>query len=307
MKIPKSFSYDLSKNEDGTFGTAEAQPVEYDAGPKDNEQQPSPPGAGDPQGAEPSPLPSPTPGAEPAPAGTPPILGKFNSQADLEAAYVELERRLGGAPPAEAEPQPEDEAAPEAAPEADDSAAPPQAEQFAALVQEYQTQGKLSDDSYANLANEHGLTREVVDEYIQGRVALAERETVDLLKSCGVSSLDEYKQMTAWAEKNMTPEEIQAFNGAMGGSDRGTTASFVSGLVARYKQANRPVRRVAGKPSRAPAVAPFSTVQEMQRAMSDPRYNYDEAYRQSVGARMDASTILDGQVRTSSGGRRPRK
>ncbi len=209
--------------------------------------------------------------AEAAPK--PPILGKFQTQADLEKAYTELESKLGGGKPAEA----------------------PKAITDAELTEystEFANSGSLSPASYAKL-EARGLPKSVVDGYIAGQKAATEQALQSVYQTVG--GADNYKAASAWAATALPPAELDAYNKTMRSGDMGAIQAAVAGLHARYtvaggKSPSAPQQRVYG--SQAPAnngVQPFSSADEVALAMAHPAYKSNPAYRELVARRMAAT------------------
>lgn len=205
----------------------------------------------------------------PAPADAPPpseqlLAGKYKTPQELEKAYKELEAKLGQ-PQQPAADAPADPAATDAAAQ---QAVSDAGLDFEALAQEVQTNGKLTDESYAALQRV-GIPKEIADAYIQGQQALVEKQISTVLDPIG--GREAYTEMTRWASAVMNPQEIEAFNKAVTGSDLNTVQMAVQGLHARYTAANgKQPNLVQGQPGGGQAG--YGSLQEMMRDMNDPKY-----------------------------------
>lgn len=193
----------------------------------------------------------------------------------LIASYTELEGRLGSQPQ-----------------QTQQAAQPTDAQVEQTLAQgglklsdfdaEYLQNGKLSDESYAKLATV-GLSKADVDEYISFKEAKADAEVQAVFNEIGGES--EFRKVQAWARANLPPAYLSAFNEIVDSGSADALKLAVSGLQSRYVAANgREPKLVGGQPG-ANAEG-FRSNAEIIKAMSDPRYRKDEAYRADVTARL---------------------
>ena len=201
---------------------------------------------------------------------------KFKTVEDLAKAYSELEKKQS-APPADPNTPPADPNTPPEVPGVDTQK----------FFNEFAQNGSLSDASYAELAKV-GLDKAVVDQYIQGQQALIEARTQAGYQAVGGEA--QFKQMTEWAKSNLSPAEIQAFNSQVNGTKE-VALLAIQGLNARYTAAvgNPPSGLLGGN---APANAPnggYQSRAQVVQAMSDPRYETDTAYRNSVLQKLSAT------------------
>jgi hypothetical protein len=212
-----------------------------------------------------------------------PLAGKFKDAAELEKAYIELQRKFSQAKP-QAEPanKPADVPAPDAA----KSIAPEMLNDF---VTEYRTNNGLSDDSYSKL-QQMGLSKGVVDAYIEGQKAVADRQAEAIYNSVG--GRDQFQQVIEWAGQNLPVEEQEAFNGIMSSGDPKAATFAIRNLAARWSAEGRTPTRIEGKAS-AVQVG-FRSQNEMVAALTDPRYGVDPAYRQEVARKMAISQFIEG-------------
>ena len=201
---------------------------------------------------------------------------KFKTAEDLAKAYSELEKKQS-APPADPNTPPADPNTPPNIPGVDTQK----------FFNEFAQNGNLSDASYAELAKS-GLDKAVVDQYIKGQQALNDARTQAGYQAVGGET--QFKQMTEWAKTNLSPAEIQAFNSQVTGTQEAAMLA-IQGLNARYTASvgNPPSGLLGGN---APAQAPNNGYQsraQVVQAMSDPRYESDIAYRNSVMQKLAAT------------------
>ena len=199
---------------------------------------------------------------------------KFKSAEDMANAYSELEKKMGNTEEAEAE----SEALPSEASN----------EVVTEASKEYFEKGELTEDTYDSLAK-IGLSKELVDSFAAGQAALQDNQS-NAIKSAADGN---YDTMTEWAGTNLDDDEMNAFNEAV---SKGTVeqAKFaVKGLYARWKgevMGTAP-QLLKGETSGTGSM-PFQSMQEVSRAMSDPKYKSgDKAYHQMVERRLAVSNV----------------
>ena len=205
---------------------------------------------------------------------------KFQSAEDMAKAYAELEKRLGSQPKAE-------EPAADKAKTEDKQAKPLSNEAFKKFSDEFYSNGSLSDQSYAELAN-LGMDRSIVDAYIQGQRAMAERQAESVYATVG--GKDAYAQMVQWGQDNLSEAEISAFNSVVRSGDMSQINLAVQGIHSRMKAEGKAPTLLHGK-SGNPTTA-FRSTAEVVEAMRDPRYSKDSAYRADVETRLKNSNII---------------
>lgn len=204
---------------------------------------------------------------------------------EMAKSYVELEKKQGQ--------KPDDEAAKKAAAEeeakkAAESAAVTKLD-LTPFEAEYAEKGALTDESYKTLEAK-GISREMVDNYIAGRIATAAQYETTVLAESGVGSREKYDAMTAWAKVNLKSDELAAFNKAVVGT-KDEAVLAVSGIYARFAAAvgSDPSLLQGGTGQAAAGV--FRSVAEHKAAIRDPRYKSDPAYRAEVESKLARSDI----------------
>lgn len=243
---------------------------------------------------EKTPTPNQTPQAE-RPAWLP---EKFKSPEDLAKAYSELEKKQGGAkPPAEKPGEaPKSGEQPPKAGEKPAEGEPKTGEEadFAPFYEEFAREGKLSEDSYKKLAEQHKLPKAVVDSFIADRIARQEAESTKAAEAvfAEVGGADNYKALAEWARGNLSPEEQAAYNKVVDSGDVAAIKLAVAGLNQKFTAAEgRPAARLRGTAASS-HVTPFKNTSEVTAAMNDPRYATEAEYRQEVAQRLMASTVF---------------
>jgi len=214
---------------------------------------------------------------------------KFKNAEQMAEAYGHLEKKLGGEsveegvePEAASEPTPQQEASDVR--EAVENAGV----DFDSLQAEYNEQGQLSEDAYTKLT-EAGFPQDLVNSWIQGQEALANNYQKAVYESVGGEQA--YSDMINWAGDNLSDNEIAAFDRAVGSGDVDMVKLAVSGLQTQYQAAEGTDPSLIGGQSSNSTGGNYSSWAEVTQAMSDPRYNSDPAYRQSVSTKIARSNI----------------
>ena len=213
---------------------------------------------------------------------------------DLAKAYVELEKMKSGG-----QPQSQPQTTPQGQPNADAPVAVPgvSPEQMQAFTKEVSESGKLSDASYEALAKA-GYPRAVVDQYVSSITHQQQSAAKEIIASVhqAVGGVDKYTAITDWAANGgLTDAEIHAFNQTMATNDKNAISLAVAGLQAKYHQANGTEGKFVdgsgdgGLVNSGPA---FQSTHELTKAMQDPRYKQDPAYRAEVASRLKRSKIV---------------
>lgn len=150
----------------------------------------------------------------------------------------------------------------------------------AALTKEFAETGSLSEASYAALESA-GLTKDVVDSYIAGQVALAAQR--DAVGYSHVGGKEAFTAMATWAASALAPADVEVLNRGLSGSDAEMKAAVLS-LKAQYEAANgkAPQLTTGSGAGANEAATPFASRAEVTAAMRDPRYKNDPAYRATV-------------------------
>ncbi len=250
------------------------------------------------------------------------LAGKYKNAEDLEKAYIELQKKLGdndvvsqekgqGNENQEVETQ-----APEGYLEDGsvnyDKVSEDYGTELGSLFKNkgidpyemdkhFNNNGTLSEDMYAKLESA-GFNKSLVDSFIAGKKAEAgvtepveveerftEREIRDIQNSVGGEA--EYQNLVEWVGQNLPESEIQAFDNLL---DTGNTSQIklaVQGMNAQYREANGyEGRMLQGKPSRTSGDV-FRSQAQLVKAMSDPRYDNDPAYRADVIEKLERSDL----------------
>ena len=224
------------------------------------------------------------------------IGGKFKSQDDLLKAYNELQKKMSSGDTEESEEASEEPVeGTEEEVESEEQVVTPEAITRASEI--FAKDGKLSEESIEELSKMD--TRELIEQYVsffaQSQDAAAQAEiSQEQVKSVHALAGGEqgYGELMTWASSNLDASEIDAFNNV---AESGNVAALRFAVEALNN------RRVSSEGYEAPMVtgrkassAPkaFRSNAELSRAISDPRYSTDPAYRADVEAKLMNSKDL---------------
>ncbi len=101
---------------------------------------------------------------------------------------------------------------------------------------EYEKNGSLSEKSYKDLASK-GLDKTIVDSYISGQQALADKH-VNTIHSV-VGGKEKYDTIVKWASDNLSDNEVKAFNDTMDSGTLDQAQLAISGIQAKYNSVNQ--------------------------------------------------------------------
>ena len=160
------------------------------------------------------------------------------------------------------------------------------------FFEEWTDKGELAEDSYKKLEG-MGLPKDIVDNYIAGQKAQGDLQVSTITNAVG--GTEEYNKMVEWASANLTVTEQNTFNNSMENGSTDEAQLAVKGINAMYKstqtstQSNTP-RLVQGEGT-APADI-FRSTAEVVKAINNPKYNEDTAYRKEVEQKIQRSGIM---------------
>ena len=218
--------------------------------------------------------------------------GKYQSAEELEEAYINLQKKLGTSDDDEVEDTYLDEDEyPEEVVEGVDLIQTASEEYFENDGQlSAETMERFTEMSSSELVEAYMAIRERNPDVDAGTSSpdLTDAEMNQVYNSAGGEA--EYARLTSWAAQNLSETKLDAFNDMI---DRGNATAIqiaVSGLRAEYEaQEGYEGRMLTGKAARGADA--FRSQAEVVQAMSDPRYDRDEAYRQDVYDKLERSDI----------------
>ncbi len=221
------------------------------------------------------------------------LAGKYENAEQLEKAYLELQSKLGSKTNEE-----EQEASPEPESSEQDVDETESDVDLSFLDELYeQANGEPSEEFIDRL--EKMDVSQLADMYVQYRSQVesnqpqkkdfTDQETKQLYNIVG--GKDKYSQLVQWASKNLSKQEVSMYDAVMEKGDANAAYWAIRGLALQYLDKNGyEGKRVSGK---APTTntASFRSQAELVQAMSDPRYDNDDAYRSDVMSKLANSDL----------------
>jgi len=202
------------------------------------------------------------------------LAGKYKNTEELEAAYLELQKKLGSQE------------------EQDVQAEPDQVNETAWLDEAYRSineSGELSEELSKQISDMNGMD---VFNAMQGQQPsgrdLSDGELSAVYDAVG--GQDQYANLIGWAQQNFSEAEIEAYDQVI---ETGNISQINLALQALYYRYTDAVGvdgdLLQGKP--AASESNFRSQAELIQAMNDPRYDKDPAYRQDVLDKLDRSDL----------------
>ena len=148
----------------------------------------------------------------------------------------------------------------------------------------------VQDDEGEQGDEEAEASEEVEDEEPEEtREVLTEAQAKQLFEMVGGEKA--YKAMVNWAGDNLSKEEIDMYDSVMGRGDPAAIFFAVQALNSKYTDAvGKDSQLLTGRGANDSKDV-FRSQAELVRAMSDPRYDNDPAYRQDVVRKLERSDI----------------
>ena len=202
---------------------------------------------------------------------------KFESPEALAFAYNQLQKEFS-----QSRQQPQEEAP------AQENTGQITEDVFYELSEEFDATGDVSEDSRDRLA-QSGIPRQMIDNYVNSQKVVAEQVVQDTYTAVGGE--DNYNAMLTWAAQNLPDEEIDSFNDLVN-ADQATMRMAVSGMFARFNQAQGVPLLQGETGNTIPNSGAFQSRAQVVEAMSDPRYKKDPAFRQQVYTRLQNSNVI---------------
>jgi len=222
------------------------------------------------------------------------LAGKYKSAEDLEKAYIELQKKLG-----ENGEEVQQESADE---EPEETTLSDGASLITSANDEfYANDGKLSEETLEKFSSMS--SKELVEAYleVQGTPEFQAQssDTADLSDAeinqvkNSVGGEQAYSNIIGWAQDNLDAQAQDAFDSIVATGSVQAINIAVAGLKSQYEAANGfEGKMYTGKPPKSSGDV-FRSQAELVRAMSDPRYDSDPAYRQDVIEKLDRSNNLE--------------
>jgi hypothetical protein len=223
------------------------------------------------------------------------LAGKYRDAEELERAYMELQKKLGSQDSEQVDEEPEQDTE-----QVDEEYELPAGAELIqqASAEYYENGGQLSEETLSRFSEMS--SRDLVESYMAlqanqpqqeaAQVAdLSEREVNFIQNSVGGEQA--YSSLVQWAAENLPPDYVQAFDSVVESGQVQAIQLAVAGLQREYENTVGYEGRVLSGKAAANSVDAFRSQAEVVRAMNDPRYEADPAYRQDVFDKLERSNI----------------
>ena len=224
-----------------------------------------------------------------------PLAGKFKTPEELEKAYLELQKKLGEKTPEDTEEPVEEQ--PEASEEQPEAEEQETSDVFNRAAEQYAEGGELTEDTLEELSkmDSKDLIKQYMEFYTktsqqQQQQALSQQQQNEIVSSVG--GAEAYGEMVQWASQNLDPAEIDNYNQVTNSGNSAAIKFAVEALANRYRSANGSEAPLVTGKKAANGPKGFRSNAELARAIADPRYQSDPAYRMDVEAKLARSGDL---------------
>ena len=230
------------------------------------------------------------------------LAGKYKNAEDLEKAYVELQKKLGGEGTEDSESTGDSDISDDGEETSEEKEEAKEDSPALALVNEaaaeyWDNDKSLSEDTMAKLGEMSG--QDLLAAYLQAQQAnpvdqapeVSDLTTTDISDIRSVAGGDkEYATMVQWAADNMDKSAVESFDSLLASGNVGAIKLAVSGIKAQYDNVNGyEGTMLSGKPPTTSKDV-FRSQAEVVAAMQDTRYDRDPAYRQDLIEKLDRSS-----------------
>ena len=214
------------------------------------------------------------------------LAGKYKNAEELEQGYHELQQKLSN----------NEEAPQEETQEEEESEAPAEVSVLDRMWEEATSGDEFSEEltkeiqdmSPTDLANMYLDYRQQQEQQPTAGSRDFSTEEITQLKSI-VGGDKNYTNMIDWAQKSLNEQEVKMFDAVMERGDPLAAFFAVRSLAYAYNDAiGYDGNMVQGKAPRQ-SNDQFRSQQEVVRAMGDPRYDDDPAYRREVMDKLERS------------------
>ena len=215
------------------------------------------------------------------------LAGKFKDAEDLEKGYIELQKKLGE--PKEDTAEPEQPEAKEEKEETTDTSFLDTLWEESQKEFTKETVEKLETMSSTDVAQMFLNYRANQPEASTDSQGLSETDVTNLKVVVGGEG--EYGKMMEWAGSNLEAKEIQMYDQVMEKGDPLAAFFAVQALTYRFNDSRGVDGELLTGKAAPNKVDAFRSQAEVVRAMSDPKYDNDPAYRQDIYDKLERSNL----------------
>ena len=224
------------------------------------------------------------------------LAGKYKNAEDLEKAYVELQKKLGDKDDGLQEGQETEEVTDKTEEETTSEKSEAVSLLESANEEFYANDKSISKETLEKFSQLS--SQELVQAYIEMQKNAPQTESeVDVTTSeinkiqNSVGGEAQYDKLISWAGENLKADEIKAFDALVGTGNAASIQLGVDALKAKYENANGYEGRMLSGKAADTSGDIFKSQAQLVKAISDPRYDNDPAYRQEVVAKLDRSDV----------------
>ena len=229
------------------------------------------------------------------------LAGKYKTAEELEKAYGELQKKLGEKGSEDSETTGESDDTPESKEETEEKEEAKETSPAVELINEasaeyWDNDQKLSPETIEKFSSM--ITTDLLNGYLEVQKNEPAGDSVPDLTEADINVVknsvggeSEYGKIVSWAKENMPDADSKAFDDLVSTGNVGAIRLAAQGLQAKYNDANGYEGRMLSGKSPKTSEDTFRSQAELVRAMSDPRYDDDPAYRQDVIAKLDRSDV----------------
>ena len=213
------------------------------------------------------------------------LAGKYKNAEELEKGYLELQQKLSNN-----EEEPQEEAQEEESESPDEVSVLDRMWEEAISGNDFSEEltKEIQDMSPTDLANMYLDYRQQQEQQPTAGSRDFSTEEITQLKSI-VGGDKNYTNMIDWAQKSLNEQEVKMFDAVMERGDPLAAFFAVRSLAYAYNDAiGYDGNMVQGKAPRQ-SNDQFRSQQEVVRAMADPRYEEDPAYRRDIMEKLERS------------------
>lgn len=223
------------------------------------------------------------------------LAGKFRDAEELENAYMELQKRFSRGERGNLDDDSvEDEATSEELPEEEpEQEYEPVDGNLLEALWDAALQGEIPQELTEQL---HSMKQEdIVKMYLDQRIEAEksrqlDSQTVSQIQD-SVGGKDSYKEIVTWAASSLSEEQIAMYDKVMDSGDPNAMWFAVQALNYAYREnVGYEGELLTGKPAQSTGDV-FRSQAEVVRAMKDPRYDSDPAYRKDVFDKLERSDL----------------
>tara|TARA_R100001594_G_scaffold133376_1_gene174054 strand:- start:63 stop:878 length:816 start_codon:yes stop_codon:yes gene_type:complete len=228
------------------------------------------------------------------------LAGKYKDAEELEKAYMELSKKLGEKSEAdtESEETDTDETEEETETEEEEEEYTEAQELILESSKEFEEAGALTPETIEKFSAMS--SKDLVEAYMKVQAQLPQTTTdsndipesaVNQIKNFAGGEQN-YANMVQWAGENLDSSSIEAFDSIVNSGSVEAIKLAVSGLKGQYEAANGYEGTMYTGKAPTSSKDIYRSQAELVRAMNDPRYDNDPAYRQDVIDKLDRSDQL---------------